>query len=645
METIAYPKIPFFYPDVEFQKRARVSDSSLYEEAAQDPVHFWEQRAHRLAWFKKWDVAFKGTFQEPQWFCGGEINACYNCLDRHLLTASRDKVAIHWEGERGETRQLTYLELYEEVGRLANVLRSLGVGMGDRVAIYMPLVPEAIAGMLACARIGALHTVIFSGVGEEGIRERIEDAEAKVVLTADGCYRRGKVLLLKEIVDAALQKGCVSVRHVLVVRRTASPIAMEPKRDLFYSECMEQASIHAPAAAVESEHPLFILYTSGSTGKPKGIYHSTAGYLTGVHATFGWVFDIRDDDVYWCTADTGWITGHSFVVYGPLMHGATLLTYEGTFDTPDCARAWKLIEKYKVTIFYTAPTAIRTFIKWGDQWPASADLSSLRLLGSIGEPINPDVWLWYYRVIGGSRCPIVDTWFQTETGALVISPLPGYTPMKPGSVTSPLPGFKADVLDEAGNPASIGMLALQSPTPSMMRGIYKNPERYRSTYWSKWGGRYYFAGDFATKDEDGYFWVTGRTDDIMKVSGHRIGTAEVESALVDYPAVAESAVVALPELIKGEEIWAFVILKRGSTETASDSLRKTLRAHVAKKIGSYAAPSHIVFVDELPKTRSGKIMRRLLKNVLENKPSGDTTTLENPMCLQEIKKHFEKARS
>ncbi len=619
-----------FPPSDQFRKKAKVQDDSLYQEANVDPIAFWEKQAENLVWFRKHEMVFRGTFMHPEWFVGAKLNASYNCLDRHLSTPVRDKVAIHWEGENKEERCLTYLELYRETCRMANAIKKLGIKKGDKVAIFLPLIPEAIAAMLACARIGAVHTVIFAGIGVESVQGRILHAEAKLLITADGGYRRGKVIPLKETADEAIEN--TAIEKVLVIKRCHQIVSMKQGRDFFYEDLFIED--HCPAEIMDAEDPLFILYTSGSTGKPKGIYHTTAGYLTGVYTTCSWVFDIHADDVYWCTADLGWITGHSYVVYGPLMNGATQVIYEGAFDTPDCGRVWRLIEKYAVSIFYTAPTAIRTFIKWGISWPRSANLSSLRLLGSIGEPINPDVWHWYREEIGQNCCPIVDTWFQTETGALAIAPLPGITSLKAGSITRALPGVKVAVLDEEGRSVSKGSLAIMSPFPSMMRGCYRDEERYKSTYWSKWGGKYYYAGDAAQQDEDGYFWVTGRQDEVLKVSGHRIGTAEVESALVEHPSVAEAGVIGAFDPITGEKIYAFVILKE---KMSHEALETELQLCAARKLGSYAKPQRIFFTPELPKTRSGKIMRRILKSIVENTPVGDTTTLENPHIIDVIR--------
>lgn len=623
-----------FPPPASFADQANVWSESLFEQAKAGIEPFWEDQAKDLTWFKKWDKVL--TWQSPfsEWFSGGKLNVSYNCLDRHVLNGDGNRICLIWEGESGEVKKLTYQELLDEVCRVANGLKKLGVKEGDRVAIYMPMIPETIAAMLACARIGAPHLVIFGGIGASGVRDRILDGQAKVLITVDEGVRRNKALQFKEIVDEALQEA-PCVESVVVLRYRGKERTLKKGRDIWYDELLEDCSTDCPPAILDAEHILFILYTSGSTGKPKGIYHTTAGYLLGVQQTFKWVFDIKKEDIYWCTADVGWITGHSFVVYGPMANGATQIIYEGAFDFPSKGRCWEIVQRHKATIFYTAPTTIRTFIKWGAEWVQKSDISTLRLLGSIGEPINPDVWLWYRKHIGHDQCPIVDTWFQTETGALVLSPLPGLTPLKPGSVTKALPGFDVAVLDETGNPADVGFLAICKPYPSMMRGIYNDPERYKSIYWSKWKGSYYFSGDGARRDGDGYFWVTGRLDDVLKVSGHRIGTAEVESALVEHPFVAEAAVIGVPDPLKGEAIFAFAILK----ETDSRSIRgleEILKKSVSAKIGSYACPTRILIVPDLPKTRSGKIMRRLLKDLVENRPLGDLTTLESVAVMEKL---------
>ena len=582
---------------------------------------------------------------ETKWFLGGKINASYNCLDRHLSTWRKNKAAIIWEGEPGDRRILTYWELAHEVGRCANALRALGVARGDRVAIYLPLIPEAVIAMLACARIGAVHSVVFGGFSAESLRDRINDAQAVALITADAGYRRGQVVPLKRFADEALA-GCPSIRQVLVVRRRPGSdgdeafATMTEGRDHWWHRALEQASPRAEAEVMEAEDLLFILYTSGTTGKPKGIVHTTGGYLTQVNATTRYVFDLKDSDVFWCTADIGWVTGHSYVVYGPLSAGATVVLYEGAPDWPERDRFWRLIARHGVTVFYTAPTAIRAFMKWGVEHPARHDLSTLRLLGSVGEPINPEAWMWYREHIGGGRCPIVDTWWQTETGGIMITPLPGVTATKPGSATVPFPGIRAELVDAAGTVVDRGggFLTLAEPWPGMLRTIYNDDERYRETYWSRFPGRY-FAGDGAKLDDDGYWWLLGRVDDVLNVAGHRIGTMEVESALVDHPAVAEAAVVGKTHDLKGQAIAAFVTLKEGSAVTSS--LKDDLKAHVTQKIGAIARPDDIIFSADLPKTRSGKIMRRLLKDIAEGRALGDTTTLADPNVVNRLKEMYE----
>lgn len=610
---------------------------ALYARSIADPEAFWAEQANaELHWFSPWQKVL--DWQEPnaQWFVGGKINLSYNCLDRHLET-KRDKVALLWEGEPGDTRALTYGELHKEVCQFANALKSLGIQTGDRIAIYMPMVPEAAIAMLACARIGAAHSVVFGGFSAEALRDRLNDAEVKLVITADGGWRKGNIVPLKQQVDLALADA-PSVEHVICLKRTAQAIAMETGRDLWWSDVVSGVSTDCPAEPLDAETLLFILYTSGTTGKPKGVVHTTGGYNLYTHLTTKWIFDLRDSDVYWCTADIGWITGHSYVVYGPLSNGATTFMYEGAPNQPDPGRFWQLIEKYKISIFYTAPTAIRTFLKWGDQWPNASDLTSLRLLGTVGEPINPEAWIWYQKVIGGERCPIVDTWWQTETGGIMITPLPGATTTRPGSATLPFPGIVADVVDREGNSCPTnegGYLVIRHPWPSMLRTVYKDPERYRQNYWSHIPHAY-FAGDGARRDEDGYFWIMGRVDDVINVSGHRLGSMEIESALVSHPAVAEAAVVGRPDAIKGEGIVAFVTLE-GSFEK-SDALLSELRSHVVKEIGALARPDEIRFADALPKTRSGKIMRRLLRSLAAGTAmSGDTSTLEDLSVLEKLR--------
>jgi len=640
-----------FPPPPEFAANALVNDPAVYDEAARLGPEFWATQAGALDWFRPWDTVLDWDLPFARWFDGGTLNVSYNCLDRHIAAGRGDKVAFHWEGEPGDTRTISYGELLDEVSRFANVLKGLGVGRGDRVAIYMPMVPELAVAMLACTRIGAVHSVVFGGFSSDALRDRILDAEARVVVTADGGWRRGQAVGLKGNVDVAVSESpCVD--HVVVVRRTGEDTvggapAMTGGRDHWWHELMsgeDAAAGGAPSDVCEPEHMgaedlLFILYTSGTTAAPKGIMHTTGGYLTQVAYTHRVVFDLHpDEDVYWCAADIGWVTGHSYIVYGPLANGATSVMYEGTPDHPGRDRWWSIVERYGVTILYCAPTAIRTFMKWGAEQPAGHDLSSLRLLGSVGEPINPEAWMWYSIHIGGSRCPVVDTWWQTETGAIMIAPLPGLTATKPGSATFPLPGIGAEVVDEEGHTIEHGggYLTLTTPWPSMLRGIYGDPERYRETYWSRFDGRY-FAGDGAKLDEDGYLWLLGRVDDVMNVSGHRISTTEVESALVDHHLVAESAVVGAVDATTGQAIVAFVTLV-ADAGVADDARGQELRAHVAAKIGPIARPRTVIFTDELPKTRSGKIMRRLLQDVAEGRDLGDTTTLADPAVVEEIRR-------
>jgi len=631
-----------FPPPESFAAKAHIKSlaelEALRAEADADPEKFWARLAEsELHWFKPWDTVLKWEPPHAEWFAGGQINISYNCLDRHLSTWRRNKAALIWEGEPGDTRTLTYQQLHTEVCRFANVLKRIGVEKGDRVALYMPLIPELAISMLACARIGATHSVVFGGFSSAALIDRINDAQCKVVVTADGGWRRGKEVKLKAAVDEAL-KETPSVASCIVVRRTGSAIQMEPGRDHWWHELMPTVNAESAAEELDSEHPLFILYTSGTTGKPKGILHTTAGYLLQAHLTTKWIFDLKDEDIYWCTADIGWVTGHSYVVYGPLSNGATALMYEGAPNWPEPDRFWDIIERHQVNILYTAPTAIRAFIKWGEQWPLKHDLSSLRLLGTVGEPINPEAWMWYHRVIGKERCPIVDTWWQTETGAIMISPLPGATPTKPGSGTRPFPGITADVMTRDGKSVGAnegGYLVLTRPWPSMLRTIYGDDERYRQQYWSQIDG-VYFAGDGARKDGDGYFWIMGRIDDVINVAGHRLGTAEIESALVSHEAVAESAVVAKPDDLKGSAIVAFVTLEGG--RTASNTLKEELRQHVAREIGALARPDDIRFADALPKTRSGKIMRRLLREIATSgSVAGDVTTLEDFSVLEKLR--------
>ncbi|MDT5269348.1 MAG: acetyl-CoA synthetase [Acidobacteriota bacterium] len=633
-----------FPPPPEFAAQAHVKSleelEALRREATDDPEAFWERMAEsELHWFKKWDTVLKWEPPHAEWFVGGKINAAYNCLDRHLQTWRRNKAAIVWEGEPGEQRTLTYGQLHREVSRFANVLKRAGVEKGDRVALYMPLVPELAIAMLACARIGAPHSVIFGGFASQALIDRINDAGCKLVVTADGGFRRGAEVRLKEIVDVALKKT-PTVQTCIVFKRTGSKINMQMGRDYWWHEIVQAVADECPAEELDSEHPLYILYTSGTTGKPKGILHTTAGYLLQTHLTTKWVFDLKDEDVYWCTADIGWVTGHSYVVYGPLSNGATVLMYEGAPNHPEPDRFWDIIQRHRVNIFYTAPTAIRAFIKWGEHWPLRRDLSSLRLLGTVGEPINPEAWMWYREIIGKGRCPIVDTFWQTETGAIMIAPLPGATPTKPGSATRPLPGVEAAVMSKEGVEAGAnegGYLVIKRPWPAMLRTIWGDDERYRQQYFSEIDG-VYFAGDGARRDQDGYFWIMGRVDDVINVSGHRLGTMEVESALVSHEAVAEAAVVGRPDEMKGQGIVAFVTLE--GERKATDALKEELRRHVAKEIGALARPDEIRFADTLPKTRSGKIMRRLLREIATSGSAhGDTTTLEDFSVLEKLRVH------
>jgi acetyl-CoA synthetase len=631
-----------FPPSAEFTSRAHASDASVHEEAAADPEQFWAKWAGALEWFEPWSEVLEWKAPHAKWFVGGRLNASYNCLDRHVKGKRRNKAALVWEGESGDRRVYTYWDLHQEVSRFANVLKDdLGVRKGDRVAIYLPMIPEAAIAMLACARIGAPHSVVFGGFSADSLRDRINDASAKVLITADGGFRRGRPVLLKESADAAVAE-CPTIESVVVVRRGAgldAPVHMRGGRDHWYHELMQYASAVCPAEPMDSEDLLFILYTSGTTGKPKGVVHTTGGYMTHVHATTRLVFDLKEEDMFWCTADVGWVTGHSYIVYGPLSNGTTVLMYEGAPDWPDRGRFWSMVERNGVTVFYTAPTAIRAFMRWGPEWPEQYDLSTLRLLGTVGEPINPEAWIWYHEKIGGGRCPIVDTWWQTETGGIMITPLPGLTATKPGSATVPFPGISAAVLDQDGTQTSAGYLAIRRPWPGMLRTIYGDDERYRQTYWSKWDG-VYFPGDGAKRDDDGYFWILGRVDDVLNVAGHRIGTMEVESALVDHPAVAEAAVVGRADDLKGQAIAAFVLLKESVRPT--EHLKNELREHVGKKIGAIARPDDVLYAADLPKTRSGKIMRRLLRDIAEGRALGDTTTLADPVVVARLKAEYEE---
>jgi acetyl-CoA synthetase len=626
-----------FPPPDEFKADALVTDRSLYEQAEQDLEGFWADEAERLHWMRPWDRVLEWDPPFAKWFVGGQLNVSDNCLDRHVEAGGGDKVAYHWEGEPGDTRSITYAELRDDVARFANGLKSIGVQQGDRVNIYMGMVPELPVAMLACARLGAAHSVVFGGFSSDALRDRINDAEAKVLITQDEGWRAGKVVPLKQNADDGVA-DTPSIEKVVVLRRTGNEVPWTEGRDIWWHDLVESQSADCPPEAMDSEDLLYLLYTSGTTAKPKGIMHTSAGYLTGVSTTHRLVFDHHPEtDVYWCAADIGWVTGHSYIVYGPLANHATGILYEGAPNFPEKDRWWEIIEKYKVTILYTAPTAIRTFMKWGTDWPEKHDLSSLRLLGSVGEPINPEAWIWYQTNIGGGHCPVVDTWWQTETGMIMITPLPGVIPTKPGSATFPFPGVDADIVDNDGNSVGIpggGYLVLSKPWPAMLRGIYGDPERYKETYWSRFEGRY-FAGDGAKRDEDGYFWLLGRVDDVMNISGHRISTTEVESALVDHHDVAEAAVCGKVDETTGQQIVAFVTLK-GNVEAADDTT-EVLREHVARKIGKLARPTTIIFTPDLPKTRSGKIMRRLLQDVAEERELGDVTTLADPAIVEEIR--------
>ncbi len=625
-----------FPPSDELRAAAVLNDPSIYERANADIEAFWAEEAKSLDWFKPWDTVLEWDAPFAKWFNGGQLNVSYNCLDRHVLAGRGDRVAYYWEGEPGDRKTITYQQLLDDVCQTANALKELGVQRGDRVAIYMPMIPELPVAMLACTRIGAAHTVVFGGFSSESLSDRINDAAAKVVITADGGFRRGTASGLKVNVDTALETT-PTIEHVLVVKRTGQDVTMAEGRDIWWHDIVDRQSKTSEPEHMESEDLLYLLYTSGTTAKPKGIVHTTAGYLLGVSATHRWVFDIKDDDIYWAAADIGWVTGHSYIVYGPLANCTTGVMYEGTPDHPSWERWWEIVERYKVTILYCAPTAIRSHMKQGPQYAAKHDLSSLRLLGSVGEPINPEAWMWYHRYIGAEHCPIVDTWWQTETGCIMISPIPSLTTTKPGSATFPIPGIEADVVDSNGNPVPLGQggyLVINKPWPSMLRGIYGDPERFKATYWSRFPGRY-FPGDGCKRDEDGYYWLLGRVDDVMNVSGHRLSTTEIESALVAHEAVAEAAVVGQPDSVTGEAIFAFVILK--ASAEPSPELGQELRQFVANKIGPIARPKTVMFTPDLPKTRSGKIMRRLLRDIATGRTLGDTTTLADAGVVETIR--------
>jgi acetyl-CoA synthetase len=647
METVSHEHRKFS-PTNEFAKAARISGEAayqaLYQKSIQDPEAFWAEAAEELHWFKKWDTVLDES-EAPcfKWFDGSRTNLSYNCLDRHIAEGKGDKIAIHWEGEPGDTRDISYVQMHKEVCRLANGLKAKGVQKGDRIAIYLPMIPELAIAVLACARIGAVHSVIFAGFSADSIRDRVLDSETRMVITSDGGYRRGKMLELKKIVDEGIET-CECVKDVIVVKRGEThPVdcSMQVGRDAWYHELVAGMSDDCPAEEMEAEDLLFLLYTSGTTGKPKGIMHTTAGYQVYSYLTSKYIFDLQDDDVYWCTADVGWITGHTYIVYGIMQNGVTQVMYEGAPNYPDEGRFWEIIEKYKVSIFYTAPTAIRAFMKWGDDWVTNKDLSSLRLLGTVGEPINPEAWIWYHKMIGDERCPIVDTWWQTETGGHMLTPMPGATATKPGCATVPFFGVEPAILTDDGQEVEAGILAIKKPWPGMLRGIYGDPQRFKDTYWCKWDGKYYFPGDGARRDEDGYIWILGRVDDVVNVSGHRIGTAELESVFVEHKDVAESAVVGIPHEIKGQGLVAFVTVIDGRED--DDHLRKELVAMIDKGIGKFARPERILFSTDLPKTRSGKIMRRLLRDIAEGKELGNTTTLADPSVVEDLQRQYLEA--